>query len=309
MIVLPIGSYFVSVDNLFKGTSSLPLITSLTSPPPPPRPISPSLTPSRKLNLRRRPRGHYGQRRTHRLHHRRHGRGPVGRQRLSPVGSRRVSDGGDQGGEEGSLIYVFCLLLSECVCLSACLPVSASISCWLVLEFSGGVQIPICVSNAYGASRERLQDRTVPAPSPQGHVCVCVEGFLCRLHLCSVNFRGLKVVFSPHHISHGSTVHHRHRLHQDKQDRINTIIRDGSLNYPPFTKLNIKICLQNRNLLIILHDSTSTVSRLFSTRHHHNHRLQQSPQNKRTQPDPLVFNTPPDPPPRVLHVRQVHMTG
>lgn len=84
---------------------------------------------------------------------------------------------------------------------------------------------------------------------------------------------------------------------------------DGSLNYPPFTKLNIKICLQNRNLLIILHDSTSTVSRLFSTHHHHNHRLQQNPQNKRTQPDPLVFNTPPDPPPRVLHVRQVHMTG
>lgn len=308
MIVLPIGSYFVSVDNLFKGTSSLPLITSLTSPPPPPpRPISQSLTPSRKLNLRRRPRGHYGQRRTHRLHHRRHGRGPVGRQRLSPVGSRRVSGGGDQGGEEGSLIYVFCLLLSECVCLYACLCV------YLMLVGVGvqrGVHIPICVSNAYGASRERLQDRTVPAPSPQGHVCVCVEGFLCRLLLCSVNLRGLKVVFSPHHISHGSTVHHRHQLHQDKQDRINTIIRDGSLNYPPFTKLNIKICLQNRNLLIILHDSTSTVSRLFSTRHHHNQRLQQNPQNKRTQPDLLVFNTPPpDPPPRVLHVRQVHMTG
>lgn len=80
---------------------------------------------------------------------------------------------------------------------SVCLPVFASISCWLVLEFSGGVHIPICVSNAYGASRERLQDRTVPALSPQGHVCVCVEGFLCRLLLCSVNFRGLKVVFSP----------------------------------------------------------------------------------------------------------------
>ncbi len=105
MIVIPISSYFLTVDNVFKGT---PLSLSVASVPsstpspslPKPRPRSPNrgavhphtvthvlihsskrkhtLTSGRQLNLRGRSRSHHGQRRAGRLHFCRHGRGPVG---------------------------------------------------------------------------------------------------------------------------------------------------------------------------------------------------------------------------------------
>lgn len=63
------------------------------------------------------------------------------------------------------------------------------------------MHIPMCLSNAYGVSRERLQNKTMPASPSLDHVCVCVERLLSRLILFHLlQFRKLKVGF-PHRIS------------------------------------------------------------------------------------------------------------
>lgn len=95
MIVLPIGSYFVTVNTLFKGMPLLslpnphPLSPSSNTQIPPtfPQPIQAPTYPyaetgltqhPRQLDLRGRPRSHHGQRGSDRVHLRGDGRGPVG---------------------------------------------------------------------------------------------------------------------------------------------------------------------------------------------------------------------------------------
>lgn len=99
MIVIPIGSYFATVDTVFKGTSTLhpilspfPISLSTLSPPNPNHQPSTSTCPIktqkkkkipiltlglRQLNLRRCSRSHHGQRSADRVHLRGDGRGPV----------------------------------------------------------------------------------------------------------------------------------------------------------------------------------------------------------------------------------------
>lgn len=171
------------------------------------------------------------------------------------------------------------------------------------------VHIPMCLSNAYGVSRERLQKKTIPASPSLDHVCVCVGGSsLVSSSSTSCSSESSKLA-SPTASPRTEYNLQRRQGKTRQKDRINTIIRDGSLDYPPFPKLNIKICLQNRNLRIILHDSTSTTSRLVpqlvitTTASDHRLRIHRTKEPSQT---PSFLNPPT---PRVLHVRQVHMTG
>lgn len=89
MIVVPIGSYFVTVDNLFKGNYRLGAFSIQSwSRPSFSRPTLPLISYQwvtvlthihlyRKLNLRRGPSRHNGKHGPDRLHHRSHGGGPV----------------------------------------------------------------------------------------------------------------------------------------------------------------------------------------------------------------------------------------